>query len=222
MNGGNPFRRIYGLLDHCYGAQHWWPADSSFEVMVGAVLVQNTAWSNASSAIAQLRKHGMLSIESILAVEDAVLARTIVSCGYYNIKARRLKSLCQWLESKGGIDAVRKQPLEHLRGQLLTVHGIGRETADDILLYALDKPVFVIDAYTRRLFSRLGLVEHDAGYESLRRSFEQALDKDVALFNQYHALIVHHAKHVCRKKPQCDSCCLYGECRYATGRQALI
>jgi len=212
MSQSNQFQRIYEILNSHYGPQHWWPADTPFEVMVGAVLVQNTAWKNASTAITSLKQAGLMSPTAINATSIYDLAALIVSSGYFNIKARRLKALCQWLADKNEIDQLKQLPLKELRKELLGVHGIGPETADDILLYALDKPVFVIDAYTRRLFSRLGLIQHDDDYENLRRGFEQALDESVELYNQYHALIVVHAKGICQKQPQCEKCCLAEDC----------
>mgnify|MGYP001817157981 CR=1 FL=1 len=198
MTSPNRFQQVFEVLDACYGPQHWWPAETAFEVMVGAVLVQNTAWHNASRAIRQLRDNGLLSAPAIRRTDIEQIASVITSSGYYNVKARRLKSLCDWLHRQGEIDDLRQRPLAELRKALLAVHGIGRETADDILLYALDKPVFVIDSYTRRLFSRLGLLREDAHYEELRAGFESALPIDARLFNQYHALIVHHARHSCQ------------------------
>ena len=212
MSTNNQYQRIYDILNSHYGPQHWWPADSPFEVMVGAVLVQNTAWKNTATAISSLKKAGLMSPSAIQVTPIEQLASLIVSSGYFNIKARRLKALCDWLVEQGDIDQLKRLPLKSLRKNLLGIHGIGPETADDILLYALDKPVFVIDAYTRRLFSRLGLIQHDASYEDLRKSFEFALVKDIELFNQYHALIVVHAKNICRRQPACGSCCLKGKC----------
>ncbi|MFV2057418.1 MAG: endonuclease III domain-containing protein [Thiohalomonadales bacterium] len=218
MSKDNRFEHIYELLDTHYGPQHWWPADTPFEVMVGAILVQNTAWKNASTAIMRLKKAGLMSPSAIRKISTNELAELIVSSGYFNIKAQRLMALCEWLEDRGGIDKIKLKPLKLLRQDLLAVHGIGPETADDILLYALDKPTFVIDAYTRRLFSRLGLITHDMNYDILRGHFEQALERDVAVFNQYHALIVVHAKGICKKLPVCERCCLKGECKVIQGR----
>jgi len=208
----NKYQHIYDILNTHYGPQHWWPADSSFEVMVGAVLVQNTAWKNASTAISNLHNADLMSSSAIQQTSVDELASVIVSSGYFNIKAKRLKALCHWLEEQGGIAQLKQQRLALLRRNLLGVSGIGPETADDILLYALDKPVFVIDAYTRRLFSRLGLVQADAAYETLQGGFELALDGETELFNQYHALIVVHAKNICRKQPLCMECCLKNIC----------
>ena len=212
MSKRNKFQRIYDSLNSHYGPQHWWPADTPFEVMVGAVLVQNTAWKNASTAISRLKEVGLMTPSAIHEISTDELSSYIVSSGYFNIKAVRLKALCQWLVEQGDIDQLKKLPLRSLRRDLLDIHGIGPETADDILLYALDKAVFVIDAYTRRLFSRLSLLQHDDSYENLRRGFEQALDEDVEAFKQYHALIVVHAKDICRKQPQCERCCLAKQC----------
>ena len=216
MSTNNKYQRIYDILNTHYGPQHWWPADSSFEVMVGAVLVQNTAWRNASTAITSLHNAGLMSSSAIQQTPVDELASVIVSSGYFNVKAKRLKALCHWLEEQGGIAQLKQRRLALLRRNLLGVFGIGPETADDILLYALDKPVFVIDAYTRRLFSRLGLVQADAAYETLQGGFEQALDGETELFNQYHALIVVHAKNICQKQPLCMECCLRMVCLAAT------
>jgi endonuclease-3 related protein len=212
MSKKNQYQRIYQILNLYYGPQHWWPADSPFEVMIGAVLVQNTAWKNTSTAITSLKKAGLMDPAAINNTPVDYLASLIVSSGYFNIKAKRLRALCKWLLEQGDIDALKRQPLESIRKGLLAVHGIGPETADDILLYALDKPVFVIDAYTRRLFSRLGLVKHDATYEELQTGFEQALGEDVPLYNQYHALIIVHGKKICTKRPLCQLCCLNKQC----------
>ncbi|HEC27631.1 MAG TPA: endonuclease III domain-containing protein [Gammaproteobacteria bacterium] len=208
MSKKNRFVYIYELLDTHHGPQNWWPADTPFEVMVGAVLVQNTTWRNASAAITCLKNARLMSPSAIRNTPIYDLADFIVSSGYFNIKAQRLMALCEWLEESGGIDQIQRQSLKALRRNLLSVHGIGPETADDILLYAFDRPVFVIDSYTRRLFSRLGLIRREADYESLRGCFEKALERDMGVFNQYHALIVVHAKGTCKKQPRCEACCL--------------
>ena len=203
---------IFDTLYACYGAQHWWPGDTPFEVMVGAVLTQNTAWSNVEKAIANLVARDMLDPARIVSVRQDYLARWLKPSGYFNIKAKRLKHFCHWYLESGGYPALRKIPTDRLRDTLLSVHGIGPETADDILLYAFRRPVFVIDAYTRRLFSRLGMIAGDEPYETLRLMIEQNLDADVDLFNEYHALIVKHAKDICRTRPRCDSCMLNARC----------
>lgn len=205
-------KRVFNSLLKAYGQRHWWPAGSPFEVMVGAVLTQNTAWSNVEKAIAELKRHNKLSAKSIIDSRNDHLAAWIRSSGYFNVKAARLKSLCRWYLERGGFDALQQWNTAALRHDLLAVHGIGPETADDILLYAFERPVFVIDAYTKRLFSRLGLCEQDVGYEHLRGAFEKALGADVPLFNEYHALIVQHGKDVCRVKPRCQACVLAKGC----------
>jgi endonuclease-3 related protein len=203
--------RIYQQLLDRYGAQHWWPAETPFEVMVGAVLTQNTAWSNVEKAIDNLKALDRLSLEALLAMPSDSLVTQIRPAGYFNIKAKRLLSLCHFLQQNPALEGV---DTDTLRQRLLSVHGIGPETADDILLYAFNRAVFVIDAYTRRLFSRLGLIGHDYGYETLRAGFEAALQCDAGLFNEYHALIVVHAKAHCRKKPLCTGCPLVELCAF--------
>ncbi|BAN69147.1 endonuclease III domain-containing protein [endosymbiont of unidentified scaly snail isolate Monju] len=203
---------LYERLRAAHGAQDWWPADSPFEVVVGAVLTQNTAWTNVERAIAGLKGAGMLSCEAILAASHEELAERIRPAGYFNVKARRLRSLCAFLAGEGGLEALAGLPTTTLRPALLAVNGIGPETADDILLYALDRPVFVIDAYTRRLLVRHGLAKGTEDYETLRAGFERALPADVALFKEYHALIVEHAKQACRRRPRCDDCALVEAC----------
>lgn len=213
---GERLRQIYDLLLGAYGPQHWWPADSGFEVMVGAVLTQNTAWANVERAIANLRDADWLQPESIASADPARLAELIRPAGYFNVKARRLQSFCRFLLGRGGEGVLAALPTGKLRARLLAVQGIGPETADDMLLYAFERPVFVIDAYTRRLFARLGLITGDEGYETLRAGFERALGADVPLYNQYHALIVAQAKLVCRKRPLCAGCALADTCGFGT------
>jgi len=208
-------RQIYGRLYAAYGRQHWWPAESPFEVVVGAILTQSAAWVNVEKAIGNLRAAGILSPEGLLQVELDALARLVYPAGYYNAKARKLKAFLEMLfERHGGdLDALFALPLPQLRLELLATHGIGQETADSIILYAAGKPSFVIDAYTRRVFSRLGLEPASDSYASWQAMFSDALPPDVQLFNEYHALIDRHAKTVCRKAPLCDQCCLREVCR---------
>jgi endonuclease-3 related protein len=181
--------------------------------MLGAVLTQNTAWSNVEKALARLSGQVSLSAEALLALPEAELAALIRPAGYFNVKARRLRAFCEAFIAAGGESALCKLDTPELREWLLGIHGIGPETADDMVLYAFERPVFVIDAYTRRLFERLGLLDGGEPYETLRMRFEQALGPDPALFNEYHALIVRHAKQVCRvRAPRCDACCLVADC----------
>lgn len=203
---------VYRTLYAVNGKQHWWPGDSAFEIMVGAVLTQNTAWTNVEKAIANLKQFQALSPQAIVKTHPRKLAEWLKPSGYFNIKAKRLRAMCQWLIGQGGVRMLAKLTTTELRSALLAVHGIGPETADDILLYAFNRPVFVIDAYTRRIFARLGLIEEAEDYETLRRCFENALDPSVPLFNEFHALIVIHGKNICKKRPLCSNCCLKENC----------
>ncbi len=212
---GRSLHAVYRRLAAAHGAQHWWPADSPFEVMVGAVLTQNTAWSNVEQAIANLRARGRLDAEQIVRARADHLANWIRPSGYFNIKATRLKNFCRWYLDSGGYRRLAQTETGQLRSELLAVNGIGPETADDILLYAFGRPVFVIDAYTRRLFARLGLCTGDEPYDELRLAIESALDADAGLYNEYHALIVRHAKQHCRVRPRCQGCVLSGRCTVA-------
>ncbi len=209
--------QVYKKLLKQHGHQHWWPAETPFEVMVGAILVQNTAWTNVERAIARLESQSCLTPQAILDAPLPQLAEWLKPSGYFNIKAQRLHHYCQWYVGAGEFSRLSCIDTDTLRKQLLAVNGIGPETADDILLYAFERPVFVIDAYTRRIFSRLKLLESDAGYEVLRHQFETGLQTDSAVFNEYHALIVRHAKDVCKKRPDCSCCCLARICPSCEG-----
>ncbi len=206
------FLKVYKKLHASHGPQDWWPGDTAFEIMVGAVLTQNAAWTNVEKAIANLKRARVLTPQKILAAPERTLAAWLKPSGYFNVKAKRLRAFCAWLLQQGGVKKLSKLPTPELRSALLSVHGIGPETADDILLYAFDRPVFVIDAYTRRIFSRLGLIGGKEHYESLRAACEAALGPDTGLFNEYHALIVVHGKHICRTRPQCNRCCFAKTC----------
>ncbi len=197
---------IYQRMMDAYGPQDWWPADTPFEVMVGAVLTQNTAWLNVEKAIDNLKQNDSLSVDAITNMSQARLANLIRPSGYFNVKARRLQNLCRWLDSMDTINSLAGLDTEQFRSQLLSINGIGPETADDILLYAFNRPVFVIDAYTRRLFTKLGLINGKEPYEFLRYGFESCLDPDESLYNEYHALIVRHAKQKCIGADECIHC----------------
>ena len=207
---------IYQRLVAAYGAQHWWPAREPFEVMVGAILTQSAAWLNVEKAIAGLRAAGALSPQAIRRLPLSELALAIRPCGYYNAKALKLKALAFWLgnDYSDDIDRLFAGSTEDLRRQLLAVHGIGQETADSILLYAAAKPVFVIDAYTRRIIGRIGLAPDSNRYAAYQRLFMDNLPADARLFNEYHALLVRLAKEACRKKPICRRCALSDICRF--------
>lgn len=208
-------RDIYRRLLRHYGPQSWWPGETPFEVMVGAVLTQNTAWENVEKAIANLRANDALDPRAIVEVHPKRLASWLRPSGYFNVKAKRLRNFCRWYLAQGGEAELAALPTPELRRGLLHVSGVGPETADDILLYAFERPVFVIDAYTRRIFARLGVVEGGEDYEVLRALFEERLGRgrrNVGLFNEYHALIVRHAKQACRVRPHCAHCCLAAVC----------
>ena len=194
MNRCDKLTELYDRLLDAYGPQHWWPAESAFEVIVGAVLTQNTSWKNVEKAIARLKATGNLDLDHIVALSQDDLAGLIRSSGFFNVKAKRLKNLCEWLQSQGGLDELAGWRTGKLRQSLLEINGIGPETADDILLYAFQRPVFVIDSYTRRLLGKLGLIQGAEDYEALRQMFESCLPPDHRLYNEYHALIVRHAK----------------------------
>jgi len=205
--------RVYHKLVAHYGHQDWWPADTPFEVMIGAILTQNTSWTNVEKALNQLKQANCLTARCIDRKPHAQLAKLIRSSGYFNIKADRLKAYCHWYLQAGELKALKKLTTQDLRLQLLMVHGVGPETADDILLYAFHRPVFVIDTYTRRLFSRLGWVSGDEPYDVLRLELQKRLGDDIALFNEYHALLVMHGKETCRPKPRCNQCMLTRVCK---------
>jgi len=206
-------RAVFDGLYAMHGPAGWWPAETRFEILIGAVLTQNTAWSNVEKALAGLREHGWLAPEAILAAPEAELAAAIRPSGYFNIKARRLRNLCRWFLDAGGFPALARLDTESLREALLSVNGVGRETADDILVYAFERPVFVVDAYTWRIFERLGLIAERAGYEALRAGVEAAVpDADAAFFNELHALLVIHGNRLCRPKPLCEDCALRRDC----------
>jgi endonuclease-3 related protein len=199
---------IYKLLFAAFGPQHWWPAASPFEVMTGAVLTQNAAWPNVERAIANLKRARKLGPKAILALSDRELQRLLKPSGFFRVKAKRLRSFVVYFVGhyQGSVARMRREPLERLRPELLQVHGVGPETADSILLYALDKPSFVIDAYTRRILDRHGWITRQAVYEDIRAMFENSLPHRVRLFNEYHALFVRLAKTHCRPRPRCEDC----------------
>jgi endonuclease-3 related protein len=209
-------KALFQLLFRQYGPQHWWPGEEPFEVMVGAVLTQSAAWSNVEKGLAALKKAGALSPRSLRDIPLSDLAGLIHSCGYYNAKAVKLKALAQWLGDNFQDNLAKLFSLETLplRALLLQVHGIGEETADSILLYAGSKPVFVIDAYTRRISDRLGLTPGGSRYSDYQHLFMDNLPPDVSLFNEYHALFVAQGKNSCRKRPLCENCCLSGMCHF--------
>jgi len=213
------FLKVHDALLAAYGPQRWWPAKSAFEVMVGAVLTQNTAWTNVEKAIANLHAAKAMEAEIILHAPHRTVAAWIRPAGYFNVKAKRLQNFCAWYVKHGGEKKLRRFDTDALRHELLSINGVGPETADDILLYAFHRPIFVVDAYTRRLFSRLRMAAGDESYDRLRGNIEETLRREargkrelLALFNEYHALIVRHGKDVCKTRPRCAECCLAQRC----------
>ncbi len=206
---------VYKRLHAHHGDQNWWPADSSFEMMVGAILTQNTRWENVKAAIHNLKQANMLSPESILTCKPEKLEELIRPSGFFRQKSKRLIEFSRFFASHGGTKGLRLWPTKALRARLLELHGIGPETADAMLLYALDKPQFVIDAYTRRIFGRLGMIAAEMPYDDIQNYFVQRLPGLLQLFQEYHALIVQQAKLYCCTKPLCDNCPLFELCASA-------
>jgi len=207
---------IYQRLLDRYGTRNWWPAETPFEVVIGAILTQNTNWKNVEKAIANLRDSGALTCEAICTLPQPELEELIRPSGFFRQKAQRLHLFSCYLRDNFNSDlkSMLQQPLAKVRAELLEQKGIGPETADSILLYAGDRPSFVVDAYTGRLFSRLGLLDVTKKYQQIRNFFMDRLPPDTALYNEYHALIVIHCKEHCRKRPACQNCPLEKICTY--------
>jgi len=209
---GRLLHELYQRLWEVWGPQGWWPGETPFEVAVGAILTQNTNWTNVARAIAVLKEQDVLEPQALHDLPEAELARLIRPAGYYNIKARRLKNFLDFLGNHYGnsMEVMAADTLESLRQRLLDVKGIGPETADSILLYALSKPTFVVDAYTFRILNRHSLIPEAYAYEELRQLFMDHLPAEVPLFQEYHALLVRLGKEWCRPRPQCDTCPVQG------------
>ncbi len=199
---------IYKELFNAFGPQHWWPGETSFEVIVGTILTQNTNWGNVERAVNNLKSAGKLNPKSFKNIPEEELAKLIKPAGYFNVKAKRLKSFIKFFFSQydGDIDRMKKVPLNILRQELLGVNGIGPETADSILLYALEKPIFVVDAYTKRFLIRHKVIKESAVYGDIQKLFMDNLPRERKLFNEFHALIVKLGKEFCRSKPKCLNC----------------
>lgn len=207
--------KIYDKLLEAFGPQHWWPADDDFEIIVGAILTQSVSWKNVEKAIDNLKAEGLLSLDAVLAVDKDKLAALIKSTMYYNQKALKLKNFCRYIKQNygGDIYSLFEKSIPNMRAELLSIKGIGPETADSIILYAAEKPIFVVDAYTRRIFSRLGFLPDDVKYSQMQDFFMSNLPSDVNLFNEYHALIVRLGKDYCKnKKPLCKECPVKNHC----------
>jgi len=209
----NNYLDAYELLYTHFGPQHWWPGETPLEIMVGAVLTQNTNWTNVTKAIDNLRQDGMLGYSQLLSLSVDQLAQYIQPSGYYNLKAKRLHNLLEMVQNLygGNLENFLDDDIVSAREKLLNVKGVGPETADSILLYACAQPVFVIDSYTHRVFSRHNLVEEEIDYHAMQAVFMDHLPADVRLFNEFHALIIRVAKQFCKKtNPLCEQCPLWG------------
>ena len=209
---------VYRRLYDSYGPQGWWPGESRFEVIVGAILTQSTAWVNVEKALASMRAAGCWSFEAISALPEKELSAIIRSSGYYNAKARKLQAFASHVLERydGNLGEMFGQDVASLRAELLSLHGIGEETADDIIVYAAGKPSFVIDSYTRRIVDRMGLAPpgRNPGYAAYQALFQDNLPAETRMFNEFHALLDHHAKVTCRKRePLCSDCCLADICK---------
>ena len=203
---------MYERLLCAVGPRHWWPGESPFEVIVGAILTQNTSWSNVEKAIDNLKKAGILNAPGMRGVDRDELAQVIKPSGFYRLKAKRLKRFVDFLyeEFDGDMNRMRPQDRGSLREKLLKVDGIGPETADSIILYALGEPIFVVDAYTKRIFSRHKLISENWSYEEVQGMVMGELGQDVEIYNEFHALLVFLGKHWCRRVPRCGGCPLEG------------
>jgi endonuclease-3 related protein len=200
--------RYYRRLLNAYGPQHWWPADSRFEIMIGAILTQNTAWRNVERAVANLKREGLLTPQALHRVSTRRLAQVIRPSGTFRVKAGRVKAFVRFLvqQYKGDLKCMKSERAGILRSKLLSVKGVGPETADSILLYALDLPIFVIDAYTRRVLSRHRLTPPNVSYDRLQQFFMDRLQPKVGIYNEYHALLVKVGKEHCKPRPVCQEC----------------
>jgi endonuclease-3 related protein len=206
--------RVYHLLLGRFGHSGWWPGDTPFEVCLGAILTQNTAWTNVEKALARVKKAGRLSFEGLWRLRSRQLASLLRPSGTYRLKARRVRAFLSFVESRygGRVERMASEDPAALRRLLLEVDGIGPETADSIALYAAGHAAFVVDAYTRRVFARLGFLRGGESYDEVQRFFVERLPRDAPLFNDYHAQIVRLAKEHCRARPLCASCPLEGVC----------
>jgi len=206
---------IYDILYSAYGPQRWWPGEGQFEIILGAILTQNTTWHNAALAISNLAAADLLDPDALLAAKEKDIKTLIAPVGFFNVKYERISNFLNYFKQhEMDFERFRHLPVDELRTELLGINGIGPETADSILLYAFERPVFVVDAYTRRLFSRLGYCWMEkASYEKIQSFFMEGLPSDTQTYNEYHALIVVHGKNTCMKRtPMCLACCLSSFC----------
>ena len=206
---------VYETLFRAIGPLHWWPGETPLEIIIGAILTQNTNWENVDKAITNLKQKNWLSLKKLLEIPETELAEAIRPSGYYNQKAKKIKIFVRYIYKSysGSLKKMAGQPLEKLREELLDIYGIGPETADSILLYAFEKETFVVDAYTRRILIRHGWMTKEATYEDIRQFFLTHLPRDVQLYNEFHAQIVFVGKHYCKRNPECEGCPLKGYLR---------
>lgn len=215
-------QEIYERLLAHHGPQHWWPAESSFEVIVGALLMQQTAWRNVAEAIRKLKAAGLLDVRALAAAPVAVIRTHVKIAGLYRTKPRRLQDFCRHLlaRSDGDLERYFDRPTDVVRADLLAQDGVGPETADSILLYAGAHPIFLVDAYTIRIGRRIGLFDGEQ-YDAVQRHFEDRVPRDIGTYREYHALLVTHAKTLCRPTPRCDACPLQDLCDYGIRRRRV-
>jgi len=199
---------IYSLMLNHFGNLNWWPGETDFEIIIGAILTQNTSWTNVEKSISLIKGKGLMNPKALYDLPTDELAQLVRSSGYFNQKAKKIKRFLSFFHDlyEFHMDKMKSVPAGSMREQLLAINGIGPETADSIMLYALSKPVFVVDAYTKRIFSRHGFFSQNTSYHDVQDFFESNLDKDIQLFNEYHALIVNTGKYFCSKKPKCHMC----------------
>lgn len=237
--------QIYDILFNNFGAQGWWPVTplggcrgelgqrpvygmttksekQKFEIILGAILTQNTAWTNAEQAIMNLNREGLIDIRRLRAASKEKLVELIRPAGYFNQKSERLKIISKYLYDnyKGNLKVFFSRDTEKIRDELLQIKGIGPETADSILLYAANKPTFVVDSYTKRIFSRVGIINENADYDSIKKLFEDSVPKHASIYNEYHALIVELAKRNCKTEPDCTTCILRKVCHRAINSES--
>ncbi|MGB9814274.1 MAG: endonuclease III domain-containing protein [Thermovenabulum sp.] len=207
---------VFENLYAAFGPQNWWPSESDFETVIGAILTQSVSWSNVEKAIDNLKKENLLSPQSLSKIDNERLHALIRSTRFYKQKGERLKNFCRYLleNYEGNLYKLFDKDIFELRRELLSLKGLGKETVDSIILYAAKKPIFVVDTYTKRIFSRLGVVDENLDYQALQEIFMQNLPHDTSLFNEYHALIVKLGKDVCKTKPKCEFCPLNNFCKY--------
>ena len=224
MDFSQRLEHIHALLKKTWSTDEWWPNEAGpFETCLGAILTQNTSWLNAEKALCSMKKEGLVSIEKVREIPINELATIIRSSGYYNAKAKKIKSFVDYVYANynGIICDILKQPITKLRNALLEIYGIGNETADDIILFASNKPSFVVDAYTLRIFSRIGILQKNVDYSTAQQFFHKNLDNNTLLFQEYHALVVILAQNNCHKSlPECITCPIQNECEW--GRKEVI